>query len=185
MISKGLDIAGIETVVVLDADSLFFSPDFRASERAFQLIVQTAGRAGRRDRQGTVIIQTAQSEDEAILRAASSDYYGMYKSECAQRHDYHYPPFCRRVSIARWAADETLLNSDAERIGHDLVREFGDRVLGPEAPPIDRVRNRYGLVFLVKIDCGAGGRTHRQRLHTLLKQWRTLKVKISVDVDPA
>ena len=185
MISKGLDIAGIETVVVLDADSLFFSPDFRASERAYQLIVQTAGRAGRRDRQGTVIIQTAQSEDEAILRAASSDYYGMYKSECAQRHDYHYPPFCRLVSIALWAADEALLNSDAERIGHDLVREFGDRVLGPEAPPIDRVRNRYGLVFLVKIDCGAGGRTHRQRLHTLLKQWRTLKVKISVDVDPA
>ena len=185
MISKGLDIAGIETVVVLDADSLFYSPDFRASERAYQLIVQTAGRAGRRNRQGTVIIQTAQPEDEAILRAASSDYYGMYKSECSQRHDYHYPPFCRLVSIALWGADETLLESDAERIGHDLVREFGQRVLGPEAPPVDRVRNRHCRVFMLKIDIGSAGRVHREKLVKLLESWERLKVKISVDVDPA
>jgi len=152
MITKGFDFPGVSLVGILNADNLLNYPDFRASERAFQLMSQVAGRAGRRETPGEVVIQTAQPQHPVIRQVAAGDYDAMARTQLAERQTFLYPPYCRLVSITLKHRDKLLLWRAAEHFSTLARPVFGDRLLGPEAPPVDRIRNEYLAGFLLKIE---------------------------------
>lgn len=152
IITKGFDFGGVALVGILNADNLLLYPDFRSSERAFQLIVQVGGRAGRRDEQGTVIIQTTQPDHPVIRQAMNGDYDTMIHSLLAERRTFLYPPYCRLISIIFRHRDRTLLQRAADTFAVQARLRFGHMLMGPETPPVDRIRNQFRLQFLLKID---------------------------------
>ena len=152
MITKGFDFSGVSLVGILNADNLLNYPDFRASERAFQLMSQVAGRAGRRETPGEVVIQTAQPQHPVILQVAAGNYDAMARTQLAERQAFLYPPYCRLISITLKHRDKPLLWRAAEHFFTLAHPVFGGRLLGPEAPPVDRIRNEYLVCFLLKIE---------------------------------
>jgi primosomal protein N' (replication factor Y) len=184
IISKGLDFNNVETVVIMNADSLFYNPDFRSTERAFQMIRQVGGRAGRRYNQGTVIIQTVNPDNTSVLRAASGDYYAMFCDECKHRQVFVYPPFCRLIRLTLNHSDSEVLNNAVQQVQNDLKELFKDRVLGPEYPIVDKIRDRHNVMFLIKTHLGKDGLIQRANLKNIMCGWERLKVRIIVDVDP-
>lgn len=152
MVTKGFDFERVTLVGVLNADNLLNYPDFRAEERAFQLLTQVAGRAGRRSEQGTVIIQTAQPNHPVIREALDGNFEKSALRILEERRTVLFPPYCRLVSI-------TLLHRDRQRTIHaarmleKLLRpRFGDRLLGPQSPLVERIRNEYVQIFLLKTE---------------------------------
>lgn len=155
MVTKGHDIAGVTLVGVVLADQSLAFPDFRASERTFQLLAQVAGRAGRAEKPGKVILQTFQPEHHAVRLAAQHDYERFFAVEIAERKEVGYPPFARLVSVRVHAGAE----ADARRAtgvlaetarAHVAVREGAVQVLGPAPAPISRLRGRYHYRLLLK-----------------------------------
>ncbi len=145
MVAKGLDFPNVTLVGVVSADTALNLPDFRASERAFQLLTQVAGRAGRADRAGEVIIQTFTPEHESVQRAASHDYLGFYADAIAQRREVGYPPFARLANAVFSDEDEAQARQRAHRMA-DILRSRADaerEVLGPAPCPLARLRGRY------------------------------------------
>ncbi|MGB8330568.1 MAG: primosomal protein N', partial [Polyangiales bacterium] len=155
MVTKGHDIAGVTLVGVALADQSLAFPDFRASERTFQLLAQVAGRAGRADTPGEVVFQTFQPDHPAVRLAAAHDYQGFYDEEIAAREEVGYPPFGRLVSVRVHAGAEaeargaTQLLADAAR-QHQAVRDGAVQVLGPAPAPLQRLRGRYHYRLLLK-----------------------------------
>lgn len=188
MISKGLDFGGVSLVGILNADNLLRNPDFRASERAFQLMMQVAGRAGRRDRPGEVVVQTSEPDHPVIRYAAAGDYRAMAERELAERRAFFYPPYARIVSLTLRHRDPQLLRRCAERLAADLRRRFGRRLLGPVTPPIDRIRGEYIVSLLLKIETGSSFSRARGLLREALAATaadRELKaVTVICNVDP-
>ena len=152
LVTKGFDFEGVSLVAILNADNLLNYPDFRAAERAFQLMTQVAGRAGRRQIQGEVIIQTSQPQHPLLQQVANGDYMAMLRSQLAERKAFFYPPYCRLISILLRHKDKALLWRAANRLGDDLHTIFGQRLLGPQPPPVDRIREEYLLTFLLKVE---------------------------------
>ena len=152
MITKGFDFDRVALVGILNADNLLNYPDFRAGERAFQLMMQVGGRAGRRSEQGVVVIQTSQPGHPVLEQVRRGDYEAMARMQLAERRSFLYPPFCRLIALTLRHRDKTLLWEAAARLGDELRRIFGRRVLGPEAPPVDRIRGQYLTRFLLKIE---------------------------------
>lgn len=152
MITKGFDFSRVVLVGVLNADNLLNYPDFRASERAFQLITQVAGRAGRRQTPGEVVIQTSQPEHPVIRQILNGDYEAMARGQLAERHAFFYPPYCRMIAITLRHRDKALLWRAASRLGELCRPVFGRRLLGPEAPPVDRIREEFLVGFTLKIE---------------------------------
>ncbi len=152
IITKGFDFGGVSLVGILNADNLLNYPDFRAAERAFQLMVQAAGRAGRRQRQGEVVIQTSMPEHPLIRQVAAGDYLAMARRQLAERSAFFYPPYCRMVGILLRHRDKMLLWRAANRLGDDLRGIFGRRLLGPQPPPVDRIREEFLVTFLLKVE---------------------------------
>lgn len=152
MITKGFDFGNVSLVGILNADNLLNYPDFRAGERAFQLMMQVGGRAGRRSEQGTVVIQTGQPSHPVLAQVCSGDYEAMARMQLAEPQSFLYPPYCRLISLTLRHRDRTLLWEAANRFGDSLRRVFGRRLLGPEAPPVDRIRGQYLVRFLLKIE---------------------------------
>ena len=150
IVSKGLDFADVTLIGVLNGDNLLASPDFRAEERAWQLIMQVAGRAGRRDKRGEVIIQTA--EPQHSIYALVGDYERVTTKLLAERKQFHYPPFVRMVKIAMRSSDKERLVESSLKLGEQLRNRFGRRVLGPVAPLIDRVRGEYRVELMLKVE---------------------------------
>ncbi len=188
MISKGFDFGGVALVGVLNADNLLRNPDFRASERAFQLLTQVSGRAGRRQANGRVIIQTAEADNAILHFVRSGDYRAMVERELAERRAFNYPPYAHIVALTLRHADHALLVRCAEQLTCSLRARFGRRVLGPTAPPVDRIRGEYILRLMVKIETTQSFARARKILREELSAIRSAKgfsnVTIICDVDP-
>lgn len=187
MITKGFDFGRLSVVGILNADNLLFSPDFRATERAFQLLTQVAGRAGRRQREGVVIIQTSEPENRTLQQVASNDYQAMARCELDERHAFGYPPYSRLIKLTLRHEDSALLRKAAVAMTESLRRGFGGRVLGPVAPPVDRIRGEFIAQILIKIEIGRSMARAREILRNSLdtftadKQYKNLKLSIDVD----
>lgn len=187
ILTKGFDFGGVTTVGILNADNLLTMPDFRASERAFQLMMQVAGRAGRRNDRGRVVIQTSQPKHPVIRFVASGDYHAMANSELAERRAFGYPPYSHLIRLLMRHEEYNLLHHAAHALATVMRKKFGARVMGPVSAALEMLRGEHRAEILLKIESGAS----MQRAHTLLReaiatvegdpQYKT--VKISVDVD--
>ncbi|MCF0056729.1 primosomal protein N' [Dyadobacter sp. CY356] len=154
MVSKGLDFDNVSMVGIFDADRIIHFPEFRASERAFQMLTQVSGRAGRRaDKPGKVLIQTANPAQKILERIIQNDYTGMYDAEIVEREQYHYPPFTRLIKITIKHIDEATSKRAAVALAEKLTANLGQsRVLGPEPPLVERVRNQFLFDILIKLE---------------------------------
>ena len=154
MVSKGLDFDNVSMVGIFDADRIIHFPEFRASERAFQMLTQVSGRAGRRaDKPGKVLIQTANPAQKILERIIQNDYVGMYEAEIAEREQFHYPPFTRLIKITVKHVDESTSKRAAAVLAEKLTVNLGkSRVLGPEPPLVERVRNQFLFDILIKLE---------------------------------
>lgn len=188
MITKGFDFEGVSLVGILNADNLLFNPDFRASERAFQLMTQVAGRAGRRSVTGGVVIQTSEPQHPVIRQVVEGDYEGMARMQLAEREAFCYPPYARLVSFTLRHRDPERVRLAATEFAGLLRERFGRRVLGPMAPPVDRIRGEYLAGVLLKIESGASmvrARTLLRRAMEGLSAREAFKnVTLVVNVDP-
>ncbi len=155
MVSKGLDFERVKVVGVLNADTILNFPDFRSAERAFNMLEQVAGRAGRRAEKGKVIIQTTAPESEVLGFVKRHDYKGFYEAEIADRQRYRYPPFTRVVNIYLKHKDAATVDSLAVSYTMALRRTFGQRVLGPEKPYVSRVSTWYLQSVMLKVESEA------------------------------
>ena len=188
MIAKGLDFDGVELVGVLNADNLLHNPDFRASERAFQLLVQVAGRAGRRAEPGVVVIQTAEPGHPLLQQVVKGDYEAMALGQLAEREAFFYPPYARLIALTLRHRDAALLRDGTLRLAARLRARFGRRLLGPMAPPVDRIRGEYLAGLLLKIESGASTARARELLRGELAAFAadpaTKSITVVVNVDP-
>lgn len=153
MISKGLDFDNVTLVGIFDADSMIHFPDFRAQEHAFQMMMQVSGRAGRKSKKGKVIIQTRDAGHPIFNRLISQDYHGFYESELNERLQYFYPPYSRLIKIIVKHVDRSTCHAAALKTVKLLRTKLGaKRVLGPEPPVIDRIRNQFINHIIIKLE---------------------------------
>ena len=152
MIAKGLDNPNVTLVGVISADTGFSVPDFRASERGFQLLTQVAGRAGRRDRAGEGVVQTADPSHPVFSALSERGYQHFASAQLKERQLFNYPPFCRLIRITLRHADAQQLANTASTLGQMLRGKFGSRVLGPVTPLIDRIRGELIVEIILKIE---------------------------------
>ncbi len=184
MITKGFDFGGVALVGILNADNLLAYPDFRAAERAFQTITQMAGRCGRRDEQGQVVIQTSQPGNALIRQAADGDYGAMARDQLAERAEFLYPPYCRLIEVTLRHRDSGRLWEAANRLATAGRAVFGKMLLGPQPPLVDKVRGEEILTLLLKVERGNSFADARRRLGELLADSRLRGVRVTVNVDP-
>ncbi len=152
MVAKGLDFENITLIGIINADSIIQFPDFRAYERSFQMLSQVAGRAGRRSKQGKVIIQTYDTKHRIIRQVVDNDYEGMYREEMIERLKFKYPPFYKLIQLNIKHKDLGILLRIAENFAKVLKHQLGDMILGPHSPLVGRVRNYYIQTITIKID---------------------------------
>jgi primosomal protein N' (replication factor Y) (superfamily II helicase) len=188
MISKGLDFENLTVVGILNADNMLNFPDFRAHERSYQLIEQVSGRAGRRQKQGKVIIQTSDPTNRIIRLVLRHDYEGLFLMQTEERKMFNYPPFCRLVRLSLKHRDRTLLNHYSDLLGKDLKDVFGKRVLGPEFPLISQIQKWYIKTILIKIEKEKPPAKAKnliiEAIERLEKEKGASSLKIAIDVDP-
>jgi primosomal protein N' (replication factor Y) (superfamily II helicase) len=151
MLAKGLDFDNVSLVGIMNADTLLYYPDFRAFERSFQLLTQVAGRSGRSEKRGKVIIQTYNPSHTIIQQVTHNDYQGMYKEQLYERKIYHYPPFFRLIRITIKHRDYDKLKNASLWMYQVLQQQLEVKVLGPEEPAIGRIRNEYIRTIVIKI----------------------------------
>lgn len=152
IVAKGLDFKDVTLIGILNADNLTNAPDFRAVERAWQMILQVAGRAGRRDRAGEVVVQTADPSHPVFSALNERGYQHFASAQLKERQLFNYPPFCRLIRITLRHADAQQLANTASTLGQMLRSKFGSRVLGPVTPLIDRIRGELIVEIILKIE---------------------------------
>ena len=189
MVTKGLDFDGVSIVGILNADTMINFPDFRSHERAFDMLEQVAGRAGRSRKQGQVIIQTSQPDHDVIKFVQAHDYEGFYRHELADRQQFGYPPFTKVINIYLKHRDDAVAGELAVRFGSLLRQVFGTRLLGPMAPFVSRVQNLYIRQFTLKMETAASMSKVKVILRDLYQQMltsdaRMKAVRLYYDVDP-
>lgn len=190
MISKGLDFDDVQMVGIFDADKILFYPDFRASERTFQLILQVSGRAGRREIPGKVIIQVSNPHHPAIQSAIKSDFEGFYNLELNERQRFNYPPFCRIIKLVFKNEDRLIAEKIARQAQQLLCTKLSKKmILGPQEPMINKIRNKFLFEIYIKTEKGKslnGTKEFIQMVINRLYEKRKNKTTvITVDVDPA
>ena len=187
IVSKGFDFEGVSTVGILNADNLLSAPDFRAAERAFQIMMQVSGRAGRHNDRGRVVIQTSQPKHPVIQYVASGDYHAMARTELAERKAFGYPPYSHLVRFMMRSSDYELLRRAARALAMNLRQKFGHRVMGPVSAALEMLRGEHRAEIILKIEVGASMRRARELVAealTVVRNDKSLnKVPISVDVD--
>jgi primosomal protein N' (replication factor Y) len=151
MVAKGLDFDNVTLVGVLDADQALSYPDFRATEKCFQLLLQVSGRAGRRNTQGKVIIQTKRATTPVFQYVINGDYKTFAETELLQRNQFHYPPYCKIIKISVRHVDFDAGQKSALALCNALRQGLGKTVLGPALPPVARIRNLYYQEIMIKI----------------------------------
>ena len=188
MVTKGLDFAGVSAVGVVNADSLVNFPDFRASERAFNMLEQVAGRAGRRDSEGLVTIQTYNPAHPIFSFLQNHDYNGFYKAELEERRSYNYPPFTRIIYVYLKHRDARELSELATKYANRLRELFGTRVNGPDEPHVARVQSLYIRRVMLKIETEASMTKVKQILRKVYEDMHDVRAMRSAvlyyDVDP-
>ena len=188
MISKGLDFDKVSVVGILNADSMLNYPDFRAYEQAFMMMSQVSGRAGRKGRQGLVILQTKSPELPVIQQVVRNDYRGFYTNLLEERYDFHYPPFYHLVYVYLKHRDENTVNSAGLELGSRLREVFGTRVLGPDKPAVARVKTLSIRKVVLKLENGIDLPRVRQYLRgvldAMMKDKRYGALQVYYDVDP-
>lgn len=187
MVTKGLDFDQVTVVGILNADNLMRFPDFRAHERAFQLMAQVAGRSGRKSDPGTVYIQGRDIHHPIIDMVAQHNVEGMYDRELALRQAHNYPPFSRLVRLLFKHRDEERVQATAEALAGALRPVLNERVLGPEPPPVARVRDKHLRVVLLKLNRNrytVEKEFLREMIDRLFSQEGHRTVQLQVDVDP-
>ena len=189
MVTKGLDFDNVNLVGILSADQIINFSDFRASERAFQMMTQVSGRAGRKNKKGVVMIQAIQINHPVLQYVIQNDYSGFYNKEIAERREFGYPPFVRLIRLTLKHSKVDMVNKTANFLAAELKKSFGDKILGPAIPGIPRIRNKYLSEILIK---SANRRSDTERLKKILKleieklqlHASHKRVEIVVDVDP-
>lgn len=188
MVTKGLDFERVGLVGVLNADLLLNFPDFRSFERAFQLMTQVAGRAGRKKERGKVIIQTYTPDHWVIRKVMDHDYEGLYKQELVERLNYQYPPYFRLVKLTLKHRDERTVKEASIDLGNALREKLAERVIGPETPYIGRINNQYLRNIMIKIERNASPGAVKKFLHSCILTLQThpdyKSLRVVVDVDP-
>ena len=185
IVSKGLDFADVTLIGILNGDNLLASPDFRAEERAWQLLMQVAGRSGRRDKRGEVVIQSAETDHP--IYSMIGDYERVAAKILLERKRFGYPPYVRIVKIVMRSFRKEQLVDASLRLGEQLRERFGRRVLGPVTPLIDRVRGEYRVELMLKVEVEASFARAREILREEIAKMRQIKeyrtVTIICDVD--
>lgn len=188
MVSKGLDFGEVRMAGVINADTLLNFPDFRSNERAYNMLEQVAGRAGRRKEKGKVLIQTTNPKENVLEYVKAHDYSSYYQSEIAERERYAYPPFTKIINIYLRNKDGNMVDRAAVIYAKKLREVFGTRVLGPEKPFVGRIALWYIQSIMLKIEAGASMSKVKQILRQIYEQaaaWSEFKsTQIYYDVDP-
>ncbi len=188
MVSKGLDFDHVSVVGILSADTMLNYPDFRAYERAFQLMAQVAGRAGRKNKRGRVVLQTKSVDHPIIPQVIRNDFESMVAGQLAERQMFRYPPYYRLVYVYLKHRNEALLDMMAQAMGAKLRAVFGQRVLGPDKPPVARIQTLFIRKLVVKIEMNASMARARQLLQQVQREMvaedRFKSLIVYYDVDP-
>ncbi|OEK05550.1 primosomal protein N' [Roseivirga misakiensis] len=189
MVSKGLDFDRVSLVGVFDIDRMIHFPDFRSLERAFQLTTQVSGRAGRRDVEGKVIIQTRDPEQGILKLIQNNDFLRFYQGEMFEREQYNYPPFSRMINLLVRSRDKKLTNETARYLANILVEDLGaKRVLGPQEPLINKIRDKYLMDVYLKIEkkykIEAVKDVIKKAQLELLKKKELSAAEVIINVDP-
>ena len=188
MVSKGLDFQHVSVVGILNADSMLNYPDFRSYERAFQLMAQVAGRAGRKNKQGLVILQTKSPDLPVIRQVMRNDYEQLYFDQLAERQLFRYPPYYRLIYVYLKHRKESVLDLASETMARYLRTGLGDRVLGPDKPPIARIQALYIKKMVVKVEQAASMAKVRDYLlsvqRAIVEDERFRSLMVYYDVDP-
>ena len=187
MLAKGLDFDNVSLVGIMNADTMLYHPDFRAFERSFQMMTQVAGRSGRAEKRGKVIIQTYNPLHNTIQQVTNNDYEGMYKEQLYERKIYYYPPFYRLIKLTLKHRDFEKLKEGSMWLYQVLNQNLLIPVLGPEEPAIGRIRNEYIRTIMIKIPGDASIQGTKKTIQKILNsfdlvsQYRTIKVTVNVD----
>ncbi len=188
MVTKGLDFERVSLVGILNADNMLNFPDFRAHERAYQLMAQVSGRAGRKNKRGTVILQTSTTGHPIISQVIRNDYKEMYATQCDERKLFRYPPYFRIIQIVLRHRDPNVLNQASGKMAVDLRAVFGSRVLGPNVPAVSRVQNLYIKHILLKFEVEASAEKAktilRQITNQVIAEPKFKALLVNLDVDP-
>ena len=188
MVTKGLDFDNVALVGILNADSMLHFPDFRAYERAFQLMMQVAGRAGRKGKQGKVLVQTYDEEHEIFGLLKANDYTSFIRQQVQERKLFSYPPYNRLIGITLKHKNQKKLDETATVLAGLMRKSFDSRVLGPEYPAISRIRNYYQKNLLLKIEHEASISEAKSILDTIIEKIKNhteyKSVRFILDVDP-
>lgn len=187
MLAKGLDFRNVSLVGVMNADNLLNYPDFRALERSFQLLLQVSGRAGRTSKQGKVFIQSFNPTHPILQQVVAQNYEEMYKMQVAERFDFKYPPYYRLIKITVKDRKFVKMQTAATWLGASLRNVFQENILGPEQPPVGRIRNEYITNILIKIPGNQSVKKSKEIIKKIEKTFLSIKdfrsVKLTIDVD--
>jgi primosomal protein N' (replication factor Y) len=187
MLTKGLDFRNVKLVGIMNADNLLNFPDFRAHERSFQLMLQVSGRAGRTDVRGKVLIQTYNPYHQILKQISTNNYVQMFEEQMNERHNYKYPPVYRLIKITLKHKDFQKVNISADWYAKSLRQVFGAYILGPEFPPVSRIRNQYYKNILVKIPSNQSISKSKEAIIKInnsffsIKDFRAVRVILNVD----
>jgi primosomal protein N' (replication factor Y) len=188
MVTKGLDFDNVSLVGILSADKMMNYPDFRSMERSFQIMMQVAGRAGRRNKRGRVLIQTYSPDHWLLDLIVKGDYETFYEREVKERHQFSYPPFVRLMRITLKHKEDAVAMRAAQEIARIIAPVLKEKVLGPERPYIPRINNYFLQQFLVRLDkkpeSAAIKATVIQMIRQRIADPDFKQVRLSVDVDP-
>jgi primosomal protein N' (replication factor Y) len=190
MVTKGLDFDNVGLVGVVDADKLIHFPDFRAHEKAYQMITQVSGRAGRKNKQGLVVIQTYDPLQPILRYILDQNHDGFFQSEAVERESFHYPPFYRMIRVIFRHKVQGVCKDASIYYSSLLLPEFGkNRILGPQEPIISKIRNQFIQIINVKlektgVDIAKAKKVLRTKMLQTLKEPEFKNVQIIFDVDP-
>ncbi|MFD0835579.1 primosomal protein N' [Mariniflexile aquimaris] len=187
MLTKGLDFRNVKLVGIMNADNMLNFPDFRAHERSFQLMLQVSGRAGRTEERGKVLIQTYNPHHNILQQVSTNNYKEMYNEQMNDRYNYKYPPVYKQVKITLKHKDYNRVDAASIWFATSLRNVFGDFILGPESPPIGRIRNQFYKNILVKIPKKQSLSKTKEAIIKMnnsflsIKDFRSVKVILNVD----
>jgi primosomal protein N' (replication factor Y) len=188
MVTKGLDFNNVSVVGILNADSILNFPDFRSFEKAYQLLTQVRGRAGRSDKRGKVFIQTSQTKHVVIGHVIENTLDQFYRDILEERLQYNYPPYFRLFELSVVSKNLNEVNHLSQELLQLLKPHFGNFILGPEFPMVSKIKNQYYKCLLIKTEKKQSAVTIRTKiyeaiteLHSTYKKWN---FKIQIDVDP-
>ena len=187
MLAKGLDFDNVSLVGIMNADNMLYHPDFRAFERSFQMMTQVAGRAGRSEKRGKVIIQTYNPNHNTIQQVTNNDYLGMYKEQLYERQIYKYPPYFKLIKLTLKHRDFEKLKTGSFWLFQVLQQNMSIPVLGPEEPPISRIRNEYIRTIMIKIPQNQSLQVTKKTIQKILDsfesvaQFKAIKTAVNVD----